>query len=390
MNALARRARRRWLLRAVASPIGWSVGAPLAGLAAGEAAAAVAYPAVRTGEPLVFPRDHGAHPDYRTEWWYVTGWLERSDHRPLGFQVTFFRSRPGIAEDLPVASAARQIIFAHAALSLPEHGRLLHDQRAARVAFGLARAGEATMDVALDDWSLVMDARGRFTARIRAREFRFDLSFVPRIAPVLQGEEGVSRKGPRPSQASYYYSLPQVSVQGRVELLAAAGNGLSDLMGQGKRAQSVTGRAWFDHEWSSEYMAPSVVGWDWAGINLRDGGALMVFRMRDADGGVVWAGGSLRRSDGTEQQFEPGEVRFVTLRTWQSPRTGAWFPVQMQVEVPGLTLALRPLIDDQELDARHGVGAVYWEGAVRAHGRTGSLLGQGYLELTGYAGRLQM
>ena len=386
MRFLPNTGRRLWLLRSLATPL---AGLPLVLKARSASAAEPVYPRVIEGRPFVFPRDHGAHLPYRTEWWYVTGWIKGRDRQPLGFQVTFFRSRPGVAEDLAVASAARQLIVAHVALSDPRRGRLLHEQRVARVAFGLARASQATLDVALDDWSMVMDATGSFFARIRAREFRLDLVFTPSAPPMLQGVAGFSRKGPLASQASYYYSLPQVSVRGRLEVPAPDRRSALALLGGETRVDTVTGRAWFDHEWSSQYMAPSVVGWDWVGINLKDGRALMAFRMRDAAGATVWAGGTLRRVDGSERSFEPTQVQFVALRTWQSPRTGTRFPVAMRIDLPDLSVSLEPLMDDQELDARAGVGAVYWEGAVQAHG-TGGLSGQGYLELTGYAGRLQI
>ena len=205
----------------------------------------------------------------------------------------------------------------------------------------------------------------------------------------MQGEHGFSRKGPNPLQSSYYYSRPQLTVSGTIER-----NG---------KPQAVYGRAWLDHEWSSEVLSADALGWDWVGLNLQDGGALMAFRIRGADGATLWAGGSRRDARGAVTNFAPDAVRFEGLRRWRSPRSGAEYPVAMRVEAGGLSLDLEPLMDDQELDSRASTGTIYWEGAVRAynggegavrstHGGEGAVrasaagkpLGRGYLELTGY------
>jgi predicted secreted hydrolase len=325
-----------------------------------------------TPRALAFPRDHGSHPAFRTEWWYVTGWLrdERSVER--GVQVTFFRSRPGVAESLTSALAPRQVLFAHVALADPRRGALLHDQRAARAVLGLAGASEATTDVWIDDWRLTLD-EDTYRARVAARDFAFDLAFRASGPPLLQGDDGLSRKGPAPAQASYYYSRPQLALTGELTL--------------GTTRSRVEGSAWLDHEWSSEYLAPGAAGWDWTGIELDDGGALMAFRIRDATGGTLWAGATWRHADGRVDRFAPDAVAFEALRTWRSPRTGVEYPVSMRVRAGPLIAELAPLFDDQELDARASVGTIYWEGAVHA---SGSVAGRGYLELTGYGGALRL
>jgi len=326
------------------------------------------YPPARQGVTIEFPRDHGAHPAYRTEWWYVTGWVRDANGSERGIQITFFRNRPGVAESNPSAFAARQLLFAHAAVADPQRKRLLHDQRAARAGFGLAEAAEENTDVRIGEWSLRADAAG-YVATIPANGFTLDLAFRPAEPVLLEGEDGYSRKGPDPNQASFYYSRPHLAVSGTIEI-------------DGVR-RAVTGEAWLDHEWSSEYLAPQAAGWDWIGINLRDGGALMAFRIRDKRGGVFWAGGTLRRADGSVRSFAPDEIRFEPLRHWRSPRTQANYPVAVRVAAGELVLELDPLMDDQELDSRASVGTVYWEGAVRAK-RDARAIGQGYLELTGY------
>src|SRR5262245_26101746 len=238
---------------------------PLA-LAAARAVADEGYPAVEAGRTLSFPRDHGSHPDFRTEWWYITGWVKGQAGRDYGVQVTFFRHRPRVVEANPSAFAPRQLLFAHAAVADPALGRLRHDQRAARAGFGLAEASNETTRVVIDDWSLALDG-DVYHAHIISREFAFDLRFAAQQPILLNGEAGLSRKGPRPEQASFYYSRPQLAVTGTLTV-------------DGKDA-AVTGVAWLDHEWSSEYIAAGASGWDWTGVNFTDGGALMAFRMRD-------------------------------------------------------------------------------------------------------------
>ncbi len=326
------------------------------------------YPPVRQGVALQFPRDHGSHPQFRSEWWYITGWLKAAGGEELGVQITFFRNRPRVAEDVSSRFAPRQLLFAHAALADPGAGKLLHDQRAAREGFGLAQAQEGRTEVVIEDWSLEQTGSS-YAAEVTAREFRYSLRFEAKQAVLLQGERGFSRKGPNPAQASYYYSLPHLAVTGSVVI--------------GARELEVSGEAWLDHEWSSEALAEGAAGWDWIGINLAGGGALMVFRMRARDGGSLWAGGALRDADGRVRSFKPGEVQFETLGHWRSLRTGTEYPVSVRVQAGALTLEIEPLMEDQELDARSSTGTIYWEGAVRA--RQGEkVAGRGYLELTGY------
>ena len=152
----------------------------------------------------------------------------------------------------------------------------------------------------------------------------------------------------------------------------------------------MTGEAWFDHEWSSDVMDEQARGWDWMGVNLDDGGALMAFRMRGADGNARWSAATLRAADGSVQVFAPADVTWTPTRRWRSPRTGAEYPVAWRVRVGGREFELEPLLDDAELDSRSSTGTIYWEGPVRVKGTDGRSAGRGYLELTGYAGRLDL
>lgn len=337
-------------------------------------AAAPSFPSV-VPRPLIFPRDHGAHPEFRTEWWYVTGWLETAAEA-LGFQITFFRSRTTHDPGNPSRFAPHQLLFAHAALARPREGRLLHDQRAARVVRDDPAAGFSSVDtdLILAGWRLRRGADGRYEARIDAAAFALDLRFAPTQPLLLQGDGGFSRKGPRPDQASHYYSQPQLDVAG--------------IVGAGGERLEVGGRAWLDHEWSSQILDATATGWDWVGINLDDGGALMAFRIRPRSGeGSLWAAARLRTAEGHERSFAPDEVHFEPIGTWRSPHTGTDYPVRCRLTLGSRADALRfeiePLMEDQELDARRSTGAVYWEGAVTLLAE-GKRRGRGYLELVGY------
>ena len=327
------------------------------------------YPAVVPGYAIELPRDEGSHPGFRTEWWYLTGWLSTEQGEPLGFQITFFRSRPGRDERNPSSFAARQLLFAHAALSDPGRGTLLHAEKSAREGFGLAAAAQGSLDVHIDEWSM----RGggeRYRAVAKAQDMTLELDLARTQPPLLQGESGFSQKGPQSQSASYYYSLPQLQVSGHVVVEG--------------RSRNVTGVAWFDHEWSTAYMDPDARGWDWAGVNFDDGAALMAFRMRDAQGRKYWAAATWRSADGRASAYGLPQVDWTPLREWRSARTGARYPVEWKVAIGGRTIVLRPLMDDQENDARGSTGTIYWEGAVRAFDESGRAIGRGYLELTGY------
>lgn len=333
------------------------------------------YPAVAPGYSIELPRDAGSHPQFRTEWWYLTGWVESESGESLGFQITFFRNRPGIDEDNPSRFVARQVLFAHAAVSDPQRGALLRGEKSARAGFGLAEAAEGSLAVKIDDWSLRQDGE-RYVAVAATGEFALQLDCI-RVQPaLLNGRNGFSQKGPQPQFASYYYSLPQLQTSGRIVI--------------GGREHRVRGVAWFDHEWSSGMFDEKARGWDWVGLNLDDGGALMILRIRDEAGNTYWGGATLREPGQPDRVFAPGDIVWSPVRRWRSPRTGVAYPVEWKIAVGGRTILLRPLMDDQENDARASTGTLYWEGAVRAFDERGSGVGRGYLELTGYGERLRL
>jgi predicted secreted hydrolase len=332
--------------------------------------AAVDYPAVAP-RPLVFPRDHGSHPEYRTEWWYLTGWLDVPGAGPLGFQVTFFRTRTEVDPANPSAFAAKQLVIAHAALADPALGSLLHDERIARAGFDVVGASEQDTDVRLGAWRFVRQPDGAYRCTLPARGFSLAFTARPTQPLLLQGEAGYSRKGPAPAQASYYYSQPQLDV--RAELTRDG------------RTQSLAGRGWLDHEWSSTLLAADAAGWDWVGMNLDDGAALTAFQIRRrGSGGKLYAYASMREAGNVAPRvFGAGDVALEPIERWTSPRTRAVWPVAQRIRVGPRTFETKPLFTDQELDSRASTGAVYWEGASLL--TEGSRrVGRGYLEMTGY------
>ena len=422
--------RRQWLLAAVAQGglAGWASLGGLGGLAqAGSlggpaqavgrlgsagGVAAVAGPRVQPGTVLRFPLDHGAHPDFRTEWWYATGAVQTPAGEALGFQVTFFRSRVGApaaraAPAAPAPAAAppspppgrfdpRHLLFAHAALTDVAAQAHWHGQRLGRWSGDPhVRPDHATLadtGVQLGGWSLARrdTANGpgtprtasapssTYTARLSEEAFALELTLTTTQPLLLQGDGGASRKGPDPAQASFYYSQPQLAVAGAVR--------------RGSRSDTVRGTAWLDHEWSETLLHPEAVGWDWVGMNLANGAALTAFQLRRADGSAVWAGGSWRPAGATQARvFGPAELVWAPLRWWASPASGARYPVGWRLRTPVGTFEVQALLNAQELDSRGSTGTVYWEGLSELRdAATAQRVGQGYLEMTGYAGRLQI
>lgn len=379
----------------------WAASVGLGGAAlSGPAPAGPATPdddRVAADRRLVFPRDHGAHNGARIEWWYATGWLQATragadattasamvtGNALWGFQLTFFRSRTGLADTLPGRFAPRQLLFAHAAVTDVAGGRHLHAQRISRWSgdeqLPDAHASRGDTGLAIGRWALQRDAAsGQYQALLAAPEagFTLALQLQPSQPVLLQGDAGFSRKGPLPNQASHYYSQPQLAVQATLTL--------------GGQRLALPGRGWLDHEWSDDLLAPGAVGWDWIGINLADGGALTAFVLRRADGSVLWAGGSHRAAGGPAQAFAADAVQFTPQRSWTSPATGGRYPVQWQIDTPAGRFGLRALLDAQELDSRASTGTVYWEGLAELLDGRGARVGLGYLEMTGRAQPLKL
>ncbi|MFZ9933218.1 MAG: lipocalin-like domain-containing protein [Chthoniobacterales bacterium] len=322
-----------------------------------------------------FPRDHHAHPGFKTEWWYLTGNLESDDGRRFGFQLTFFRQgvRRGAAGS---RFAVEDIKLAHFAVTDIENGRFHHAQKVSRGAFGEAGFSDGDRLAWIDEWELVTLGEGRFRIAAREKEFALALDLAAGKPPVFHGEDGVSQKSAGEGRASHYYSFTRLEARGTLEL-------------QG-RAMAVRGLAWFDQEWATNQLAADQSGWDWFSLQFEDGGELMLFQIRSKGGGCdPFSHGTWIDAEGCATPVQAGDFELKPGRLWQSAETGGAYPVEWQVRIPklGLDVAVAAAVDAQELVLRP---ISYWEGSVVARGtREGTATAaRGYLEMTGYAGGL--
>ncbi|MCC7359830.1 MAG: hypothetical protein IT317_10155 [Anaerolineales bacterium] len=323
-----------------------------------------------------FPRDHGPHLDYQTEWWYYTGNLDLADGRHVGYQLTFFRR--GLSPGAPERASAfgtNQIYFAHFALTDVSADQHQSFERFSRGAAGLAGASGEPFRVWLDDWQVeALDLAGeRIHLRAAQGGFALDLTLEATKPIVAHGDAGLSPKSGTPGNASYYLSFTRLATTGTVTLADGA-------------TQTAAGESWFDHEWSTSALGAGAIGWDWFSLQLGDGRELMYFQIRKDDGSLeAVSGGTLVAPDGATQHLSAAEVQLDVLATWRSPESGAVYPSNWRLRIPsaGLDLQVTPWIADQEMK----VSFVYWEGAVRLAGTSqgAALTGKGYVELTGYA-----
>ena len=366
------------MVRSTSLLVGIAVAALIGAGAGASGAGAAQWRTVTAPLSLAFPRDHGAHLDHRTEWWYLTGTLAAADGRRVGVQLTFFRRGIDPADTAPPASglAATQVLAAHLAVADPASGSLLFAERTRRAAAGLAGCAEADLSVWVEDWRLERRPDGTLVARAAdlERAIAVDLELAPTGPLVLHGDGGVSVKGPQPGNASAYLTWPRLRTTGRVRV--------------GGAELAVSGESWLDHEWGTSQLGAGVAGWDWLGVRLDDGRSLMAFRLRRADGSAdAHSAGTLVAADGSARHLAAANVVVEPLGGWTSPATGAAYPARVRVRVPsaGLDLELRPWVAAAEIDARASTGVAYWEGPVTV---SGTAAGAGYLELTGYAGSL--
>ncbi len=334
-------------------------------------------------KPLNFPQDHGAHPDFQTEWWYYTGNLQAEDGRRFGYQLTFFRRALLPLEALqerPSQWAASQVYMAHFALSDVGNQEFQAFERLARGAAGLSGAQAAPFRVWLQDWSveeISANQQGLPIYRLQAaqNEIQLDLILDDLKGPILQGDQGFSRKGPEVGQASYYYSLTRLKTTGTVTI--------------GKSSFPVEGFSWMDHEFSTSVLSSDQVGWDWFSIQLTDGSELMMFQIRKADGSIdPFSSGAWISSDGRKSNLSQKDFQVSVMENWRSPHSNAVYPSGWVITIPSLDLQLeiQPQILDQELNLSYS----YWEGTVSIAGtRDGkAITGNGYVELTGYSGSM--
>lgn len=321
---------------------------------------------------FAFPSDHLSHPDFRNEWWYVTGNVTDSDGHPYGYQVTFFRSAISPEESARDSHwATRQLWMAHVALSDGKEKKHYFDERWVRGAMGLAGNQNRPFKVWVEDWQIEggPDAEFPWRVNVETDDFTLDLSLMPAKPLVLQGDKGLSRKSAEPGNASYYYSYTRLATEGRIQLR------YSDLI--------VQGDSWLDREWSTSALADDQAGWDWFSLQLDDGRELMYYQLRRKDGSTdPVSAGKLVLQNGETQNIRSEAVTATPTDWWHSP-DGTRYPIQWRLSIlgTGLDLRVRALFEAQEMRTT----VHYWEGAIQVlDASTGSILGRGYLEMTGY------
>jgi predicted secreted hydrolase len=330
------------------------------------------------GYRFEFPRDHFAHPDYQTEWWYYTGNIATVAGRRFGFEVTFFRFHPDQGADNSTTNPTwdpAQIYIAHFALTDITGLRFFHQERVNRKGPGIAGADEKQQKVWNGNWSAkwlsFAPARQELLAVNNNAILRLELD--SRKPPVIHGHDGVSQKGPKPGEASHYYSLTRIKAEGHLTF-------------EGIEYQ-VTGQAWMDREFFTSVPGDSIAGWDWMCIQLDSNEELMLYRLRLKDGSLsAYSSGTFVNTVGLSETLSSSQFSIKPVRMWRSSQTGGTYPVEWDIDVPSRQLHLRltPVLNQQELVNR--VTRSYWEGAVRYHGtEAGSAAnGVGYLEMTGY------
>jgi len=342
---------------------------------------AFSYRLALPGRKLTFPGDHYSHPDFKTEWWYYTGHLRSESGKEYGYQVTFFRF--GLRDkqsDMSSAPLFSELYMAHFALSDVGQKKFIFRERINRGYGGKAGAETDRYLVWNEDWKVEGDnERHLIQVGDRSTELRLLLHSLKR--PVLHGKDGLSQKAEGEGRASYYYSLTRIQTSGELTL--------------GGKKERVSGLTWMDHEFGSNQLGADQVGWDWFSIQLDNQNELMLYLMRRKDGSVdPYSSGSLVGSDGQSRHLTRADYQIEILERWKSPKSGATYPIKWRVRVPGeaVELEVTPVFPDQELITSRSTRVTYWEGAVRVRGkiRAQNVSGDGYVEMTGYAGKLNI
>jgi len=321
-----------------------------------------------------FPRDHGKHEEFQTEWWYYTGNLRSAEGRRFGYQLTFFRNA------LLVAPPARQSQWAfregyvvHFSITDIERQDFFYEQRMSRGALELAGAAQESLAVHVGAWS----ARGGNSLMRLQAESEFgsiDLRLEETRAPMFHGKNGMLQKGSQADEASYYYSLPHLRTNGRLLL--------------GADTFAVEGTSWMDHEFFSSVKQSEVAGWDWFSLHLSDSSAIMLYLLRDANGKISrFSGGTLLQGSDSPKSLSFDAIEASPQSWWRSAATGGRYPVAWRLKIAGYELHVSTPVENQELDTRKTTGVIYWEGYIEVSGKVkgAPLRGMGYLEMTGYA-----
>jgi len=328
-----------------------------------------------------FPRDHGSHPEFRTEWWYFTGNLTDPSKKRFGYQLTFFRQ--GVlfkANDPSHPWAIRDIHLAHFTLTDVSAGQFWYADRASRKGPGLAGATEEGMHVWLLNWMVRMEGNKiKIGARHQGMELFLELN--PRKPLVFHGKNGLSQKGPIEGQASYYFSYTDLEAKGSMNTPAS------------QASIRVNGISWFDHEFGSNQLTPNQAGWDWFSLHLSEGQDLMIYFLRRKDGTVEpSSSGTLVTRSGDAIHLKLSDMSVEVVDYWKSPRSGGKYPSRWKIKIPSarIEMEINSLVPSQELLTEGSTGVIYWEGAVAGKGTSGGkpITCEGYVELTGYAGSL--
>ena len=357
----------------------WKVGISviLCVLGAGATRAEQAFRQALPGYRFVFPRDHASHPDFKTEWWYYSGHLQTEDGERFGYQLTFFRVgvEPSLRGDGRSRWAVRDLYLAHFAVSDMQQHRFFYWERRSRGALGSAGASTGTFKLWNGAWVATGESRAhRLTAGVEG--YAIDLTLTPTKPPAIHGRRGVSQKAEGVGRASHYYSLSRMATVGTLTY--------------GGKVRNVTGSSWMDHEFGSNQLTASQVGWDWFALQLEDGAELMLYQIRQTDGKPdSHSSGSLIHPDGRVEHLPFSAFRLDSKEVWQSPKSGGRYPIRWRVQVPDrrIDLTVQAAFPDQELDTSGSTQVIYWEGSVAASGtaKGRSISGVGYLEMTGYA-----
>jgi len=341
-----------------------------------------AYLSVTGPCSLEFPKDHGAHPGYRTEWWYYTGNLHSENGNQYGFQLTFFRSQispPGADQQWPRPPSAwrtAQVYLAHAAVSDIVGKQHFYSEDVSRAALGMSgvtQSGSQTL-IFLKNWSAQLDSESH-VLKANTDAFSFELKFKPAKPVVLHGDRGYSLRGSTPQRASCYYSFTRLEGQGRITI--------------GGDNVAVTGSAWMDHEFSTSPLEPGIAGWDWFSLQLSDETEIMVYLLRTDTGGLHPASsGTFVDADGTTRPIARAEIDVEVLDIWKSNNPSARYPARWRMQISPLSMDIKinSNLPDQEMRTVGSTGVTYWEGSVSIQGfkENRPVNGQGYIELTGY------
>jgi predicted secreted hydrolase len=336
----------------------------------------------REGYRYTFPRDHGAHEAFRTEWWYYTGQLTANDGRSFGYQLTFFRrGMPHEQTNNPTSQwAVTQLYLAHFAVSDLSKGRFRYAEKISRAGLGKAGAADDRLHVWIDRWGAESSVASPATQTLTAADgdLALQLTVSPDKPLVVHGTDGISHKGSAPGQASHYYSFTRLATNGKLTI--------------GNESFDVTGTSWMDHEFGSAELGKDLVGWDWFSLQLDDQRELMLYRLRRADGSAdPVSSGTLIDREGRGQHLSIGDFTLEPTSHWTSPASKAHYPQRWRLTIPSqqLSLELAPLMAEQELSTTRSTQVTYWEGAIEARGTTQGrpIQGKGYMELTGYAER---